>query len=112
MIDAYGAAVMYLLCALLIWISYGGLYYLIKYGDEMRTGIDIGSSAVENNIFERRVWSIFELSNREVEGIKFFFGLHLYIQIFAIYAKHCNSMIHVISKSDELEQATATVRHL
>jgi hypothetical protein len=68
MIDAYGAAVMYLLCALLIWISYGyvvvpterrmdslimisdsGLYYLIKYGDEMRAGIDIVSSAVENN---------------------------------------------------------------
>jgi len=49
MIDAYGAAVMYLLCAVLIWISYGGLYYIIKYGDKMRAGIDIGSSAVENN---------------------------------------------------------------
>ena len=70
MIDAYGAAVMYLLCAILIWISYGyvvvpekkrkqrdelimtsgsGLYYIIEHGDQMRTGIDIGSSAVENN---------------------------------------------------------------
>ena len=68
MIDAYGAAVMYLLYAVLIWISYGcvviaketqmcsliltsdsGLYYLIKYGDQMRVGIDIGSSAIENN---------------------------------------------------------------
>ena len=69
MIDVYGAAVTYLLCAVLIWISYGYvvlptksqkldllimiyesvLYYIIKYGDEMRAGIDIGSSAVENN---------------------------------------------------------------
>ena len=68
MIDAYGAPVMYLLCALLTWIAYGyvvvpakrqmdslimmsdsGLYYIIKYGDEMRTGIDIVSSAVKNN---------------------------------------------------------------
>ena len=67
-IDAYGAAVTYLLCAVLIWISYGYvivpqkkrkdslimtsnsvLYYLIKYGDQMRAGIDIGSLAVENN---------------------------------------------------------------
>ena len=65
MIDAYGAAVTYLLCAALIWISYGyvlvpikrqldllitnsdsGLYYLIKYGDKMRAGVDI---TVENN---------------------------------------------------------------
>jgi len=49
MIDAYGAAVTYLLCAVLIWISYGVLCYIIKYGDEMRAGIDIGFSAVENN---------------------------------------------------------------
>jgi hypothetical protein len=69
-IDAYGAAVMYLLFAVLIWIAYGyvvvskkkifdslimtfdsGLYYIIKYGDQMRAGIDIGlgSSAVEDN---------------------------------------------------------------
>ena len=25
------------------------LFYIIKYGDEMRAGIDIGLSAVENN---------------------------------------------------------------
>ena len=70
MIDAYGATVTYLLCAILVWISYGyvvvppkkktqidllimttdsGLYYIIKYGDKMRAGIDIGSLAVENN---------------------------------------------------------------
>ena len=68
MIDAYGSAVMYLLCAVLIWISYGcvvvptkkqidsliiisvsGLYFLIRYGDQTRVGIDIGSSAVKNN---------------------------------------------------------------
>ena len=30
MIDAYGAAVMYLLCALLIWISYGYVVVLTK----------------------------------------------------------------------------------
>ena len=69
MIDAYGAAVTYLLCAILIWTSYGyviipenkkqtiswcmtsdsGLYYIIKYGDQMRAGVDIGFLAVENN---------------------------------------------------------------
>jgi len=49
MIDAYGAAVTYLLCAILIWISYGVLYYIIKYGDLMRAWIDIGFSADENN---------------------------------------------------------------
>ena len=68
MIDAYGAAVMYLLCGIFIWISYGyvivsknrqmgslimtsgsGLYYLIEYGDQMRARIDIGFSAVEDN---------------------------------------------------------------
>ena len=30
-------------------MSDSGLYYIIKYGDDMRTGIDIVSSAVENN---------------------------------------------------------------
>ena len=30
-------------------MSDSGLYYIIKYGDEMRAGIDIGSSVVENN---------------------------------------------------------------
>lgn len=68
MIDAYGAAVTYLLCALLMWISYGYvvvpkkkknrtltmttdsvLCYIIKYGDKMRAGIDIVFSTVENN---------------------------------------------------------------
>jgi len=44
MIDAYGVAVSYALCSLLIWISYGGLYYTIKYGDEMRAWVDIGFS--------------------------------------------------------------------
>jgi len=49
MIDAYGAAVTYLLCAVLIWFSYGGLHYIIKYGEEMRTGSDIGFSTIESN---------------------------------------------------------------
>ena len=70
MIDVYGAAVTYLLCAVLIWISYGYvvvpkkkekridslimtsdsvLCYIIKYGDQLREGIDIESLAVENN---------------------------------------------------------------
>jgi hypothetical protein len=66
MIDTFGAVVTYLLCAVLMWISYGyvvvpkemdslimtsdsALYYIIKYGDQMRAGIDIGSLAVENN---------------------------------------------------------------
>ena len=30
-------------------ISDSGLYYIIKYGDQMRAGIDIGCLAVENN---------------------------------------------------------------
>jgi hypothetical protein len=34
---------------LLIMTSGRGLYYIIKHGNQMRTGIDIGSSAVENN---------------------------------------------------------------
>ena len=29
--------------------SVSGLKYIIKYGDQMRAGIDIGFSAVENN---------------------------------------------------------------
>jgi len=49
LIDTYGISVSYLLCAILIWIAFGGLYYIIKYGDEMRAWIDIGFSTVENN---------------------------------------------------------------
>ena len=67
MIDAYGAATSYLLITLLIWTSYGYvvvrkrkmgplimifdsiLCYIIKYGDEMRVGVDIGFSAAEDN---------------------------------------------------------------
>jgi hypothetical protein len=72
MIDAYGAAVTYLLFTLIVWMSYGYvlfipkiktngfadndiwytsvLSYIIKYGDEMRAGIDIGLfSAVEDD---------------------------------------------------------------
>jgi hypothetical protein len=33
----------------LIMTSDSGLYYIIKYGDQMRAGIDIGILAVENN---------------------------------------------------------------
>jgi len=44
MIDAYGVAVSSALLAALIWISYGGLYYIIKYGDQMRAWVDIGFS--------------------------------------------------------------------
>ena len=29
--------------------SNSGLYYIIKYGDELRAGSDIGFSAVESN---------------------------------------------------------------
>jgi len=49
MIDAYGAAATYLFMTVLIWISYGILCYIIKYGDEMRAGVDIGFSAAEDN---------------------------------------------------------------
>ena len=66
MIDAYGAAVTYLLFTLLMWISYGYVVvlkiikwilimtsnsvssYIIKYGDELRAGIDIKFS-VDNS---------------------------------------------------------------
>jgi len=49
MIYTYGIAVSYTLCAVLIWVSCGGLYYLIHYGDEMREWLDIGFSKVEDN---------------------------------------------------------------
>ena len=75
MIHTYGIAVSYTLCAVLIWVSYryvivsgekkkrkekkwilllmacetSGLYYMIKYGDEMRAWVDIGFSRVEDN---------------------------------------------------------------
>ena len=66
MIDAYGAAVTYFLCSILIWIAYGYVFvleikytltmvsysvlcHIIKYGDEMRAKIDIGFPAVEDN---------------------------------------------------------------
>jgi predicted MFS family arabinose efflux permease len=49
MINAYGIAVSYVLCALLIWICYGGLYYLIKYGDQMRAWVDIGFSTAQEH---------------------------------------------------------------
>ena len=70
MIEAYGTAVSYVLCASLIWISYryvvvpkkkkrrngfvanddlnSGLYYLIKYGDQMRAWVDIGFSTSQS----------------------------------------------------------------
>ena len=72
MIYAYGITVSYILCAVLIWISYGyvivpkkknrngfvvdlgdildsGLYYMIRYGDETRAWVDVGFSSVEDN---------------------------------------------------------------
>ena len=72
MIYTYGIAVSYTLCAVLIWVSYryvivpekkkkkgvagvndisknSGLYYVIKYGDEMRAWVDIGFSSIEDN---------------------------------------------------------------
>jgi len=49
MINAYGAAVTHLLFTLLIWISYGVLCYIIKHGEEMRAGFDVGFLAVEDN---------------------------------------------------------------
>ena len=64
MIDVFGVAVSYVLCALLIWISYGyvvvprknemnlllmtsnsGLYCMIRYGAQMRAWVDIGFSS-------------------------------------------------------------------
>jgi len=49
MIDAYGAAATYLVFTAVIWTSYGILCYIIKYGDEMRAGIDVGFPAVEDS---------------------------------------------------------------
>jgi len=49
MIDLFGIAITYFLCAILVWISFGLLYYIIKYGDEMRAWIDIGFSTAEND---------------------------------------------------------------
>ena len=68
LIDAYGAAATYLVFTVIIWTSYGYvvvpkskqmdslimrsnsiLCYIIKYGDEMRGGINIGFSDVEDS---------------------------------------------------------------
>jgi hypothetical protein len=45
-------------------ISDSGLYYLIKFGDDMRAGIDIGSLAVENNskLCKLYLWTTLNLS--------------------------------------------------
>jgi hypothetical protein len=71
MIDTYGIFLTNALCAVLVWISFryvfvsekqtprvfadsedlfkSGLYYIIKYGDEMRAWVDIGFSTIEDN---------------------------------------------------------------
>jgi hypothetical protein len=68
MIDTYGILVTNALCAVLVWISFmyvdrserkkkkliimtfdSGLYYVIKYGDQMRAWIDVGYSTAENH---------------------------------------------------------------
>ena len=68
MIDAYGILATHALCAALVWISFvyvvplkkqttkllimasdSGLYYVIKYGDQMRAWIDVGFSTAENH---------------------------------------------------------------
>jgi len=49
MINNYGIALTNGMCAVFIWIVFGGLYCIIKYGEQMRTWMDIGFSTVENN---------------------------------------------------------------
>ena len=74
MIEAYGILVTHALCAILVWISfvyvvfslkkkkskigllimifrdiYSGLWYVIKYGDQMRAWVDVGFSTAEDH---------------------------------------------------------------
>jgi len=49
MINNYGIAITNGMCAVFIWIVFGGLYCIIKYGEQMRAWMDIGFSTVENN---------------------------------------------------------------
>jgi len=49
MIDAYGILVTNALCAILVWISFVGLCYTIKYGEQMRAWVDVGYSTAEDH---------------------------------------------------------------
>ena len=66
MIDVYGILATHALCAVLVWISFvyvvlkkitkllilkfdSGLYYVIKYGDQMRAWVDVEFSTAENH---------------------------------------------------------------
>jgi MFS family permease len=49
MINNHGIAITNGMCAILIWITFGGLCCIIKYGDQMRAWMDIGFSTDENN---------------------------------------------------------------
>ncbi|KIM49868.1 hypothetical protein M413DRAFT_117885 [Hebeloma cylindrosporum] len=49
MINTYGIAVTNTLCAVLVWMSFGILCCIIRYGDRMRAYCDVGFSTAENN---------------------------------------------------------------
>ncbi|KAF8951951.1 major facilitator superfamily domain-containing protein [Flammula alnicola] len=49
MINTFGIAITNAACAILVWIAFGTLWCIIKYGERMRAWVDVGFSTVENN---------------------------------------------------------------
>ncbi|PPR07301.1 hypothetical protein CVT26_012420 [Gymnopilus dilepis] len=49
MINTFGIAVTNAVCAIIVWIAFGILCCIIKYGDQMRAWVDVGFSTAENN---------------------------------------------------------------
>jgi len=47
MINTFGIAVTNVLCAVLVWITFIGLFCIVKYGNQMRAWMDIGFSSVQ-----------------------------------------------------------------
>ncbi|KAF8809325.1 MFS general substrate transporter [Phlegmacium glaucopus] len=49
MINTFGIVATHALSALLVWLSFGILCCIIRYGDQMRALVDVGFSTMENN---------------------------------------------------------------
>ncbi|PPR00921.1 hypothetical protein CVT26_015531 [Gymnopilus dilepis] len=49
MINTFGIAITNSIFAILVWIAFGILCCIIRYGDQMRAFIDVGFSTAENN---------------------------------------------------------------
>jgi len=49
MIDTYGIVATHTFCALVVWLSFGILCCIIRYGAEMRALVNVGFSTMESN---------------------------------------------------------------